>query len=247
MRQADFRAALLDPSRPHPPGLTDPQGRPAGRRFNVYRNNVTVSLVEALKTAFPVLRKLVGEEFFAAMALEHVRAHPPRSPLLMLYGTDMPDFLARFPPVSHLPYLPDIARLELALRESYHAADATPVAPDRLAAIPPQDLANIRLRLAPALRLVRSDWPIHAIWVANMKEAPPPRTVTAQDILILRPEFDPEPHLLPQGAAPFIAALAEGKTIGTALDAAGDFDLNATFALLVSGGAIIDIATETSA
>lgn len=244
MRQSDFRAALLDPSRPHPPGLTDPKGRPAGRRFDVYRNNVTVSLVEALKTAFPVLRKLVGEDFFSAMALEHVRAHPPRSPLLMLYGSDMPGFLTRFPPVAHLPYLPDMARLELALRESYHAADSTPVAPDRLAAIAPEALPRTRLRLAPALRLVRSDWPIHAIWMANMRDALPPKTAIAQDVLILRPEFDPEPHLLPQGAAPFIASLASGQTIGAALDASEDFDLDATFALLVGGGAIIDIVME---
>ena len=94
MNQSAFRAALLDPDRPVPPGVTDPEGRPAGSRFDVYRNNVTASLTEALRQAFPVIRKLVGEEFFTAMVIAHVRAHPPRSPMLMLYGADMPGFLA---------------------------------------------------------------------------------------------------------------------------------------------------------
>jgi hypothetical protein len=129
MSQQEFRTALLDPEHPVPSGLTDPQGRPAGRRFNVYRNNVSVSLTEALRQAFPVVQKLVGEEFFTAMAQEHLRAHPPASPLMMFYGEAMPAFLSAFPPVAHLPYLADVARLELALRASYHAPDAVPSQP----------------------------------------------------------------------------------------------------------------------
>jgi hypothetical protein len=102
------------------------EGRPAGRRFNVYRNNVAASLTDALATGFPVIAKLLGEEFFRAMAGVFLRAHPPGDPRLQLWGGKFPGFLARFEPVAHLPYLPDMARLELGLRQSYHAADAAP-------------------------------------------------------------------------------------------------------------------------
>ncbi len=241
MSQSEFRAALLDPARPVPAGLTDPQGRPAGRRFNVYRNNVTASLTEALRQAFPVILKLVGEEFFTAMAREHLRAHPPRSPLLMFYGEDMPAFLEAFPPVAHLGYLPDIARLELALRHAYHAADAEPIAPETLQALAPDALVASRLKLAPALRLVRSRWPIHAIWHANAKGGGAPNEVVAEDVLVIRPDYDAEPALLPPGAAPFIAALLGGATFGDALDAGGAFDLTATLGLLLSARAITEI------
>ncbi|MCB2135820.1 MAG: putative DNA-binding domain-containing protein [Rhodobacteraceae bacterium] len=243
MSQSEFRAALLDPDRPAPPGVTDPQGRPAGRRFDVYRNNVTVSLTEALRQAFPIVRKLVGEEFFTAMAREFLRAHPPTSPMLMFYGEDMPAFLETFPPVAHLGYLPDIARLEGALRRSYHAADADPVAPEALQALSPDALVTARLTFAPASRLVRSRWPILAIWSANTRGTPAPKAAEAEDVLITRPDYDPEPLRLPQGAAPFVAALMAGETVGAALDAGGEFDLTATLGLLIGARAIVAVQT----
>lgn len=243
MSQSEFRAALLDPDRPAPPGLVDPQGRPAGRRFDVYRNNVTVSLTEALRQAFPVIRKLVGEEFFTAMARDFLRAHPPASPMLMFYGEAMPAFLETFPPVAHLGYLPDIARLELALRHAYHAADADPVAPEALQALPPDALVAARLTLVPSARLLRSRWPVHSIWSANTRGTPAPKLAAPEDILVTRPDYDPEPLRLPPGAAPFVAALMAGETVGTALDAAPDFDLTATLGLLIGARAIAAVQT----
>lgn len=239
MSQAEFHAALLDPERPAPAGLTDPEGRPAGRRFDVYRNNVAVSLTEALRQAFPVIRKLVGEDFFTAMAREHARRVPPRSPLLMFYGEDMPGFLSAFPPAAHLGYLPDIARLELALRQSYHAEDAVPLSADALQALPSSDFRAARLRLAPALRVIRSDWPILAIWRANTEATAPPGARVAEDVLILRPEFDPAPHHLPRAGAEFVAALLRGETVAAALDKAPDLDLTAILTLLLAGDAIV--------
>ena len=123
--QTQFRQAVLDPRAAIPEGLTGPAQRPAGRRFSVYRNNVAVSLAEALETAFPAVRKITGDEFFRAMAGVYLRAHPPASPILSQYGAEMPAFLTTSPPVKHLAYLPDVARLELALRAAYHAASET--------------------------------------------------------------------------------------------------------------------------
>lgn len=244
MSQSEFRAALLDPDRPVPAGITDPDGRPAGRRFSVYRNNVTVSLTEALRQAFPAIRKLVGEEFFTAMAQAHLRDHPPTSALMMLYGAAMPAFLERFQPVAHLAYLPDIARLELALRRAYHAADAAPLPAEALHSIDPARLMTARLHLAPAVQLVRSRWPVHAIWSANMRGTEAPRTAQAQDVLITRPEFDPEPQLLPPGAGIFVERLLAGDTFGAAFDAAGPFDLTTTLGILLQGSAITALTEE---
>ena len=96
--QAEFAAALLDAERPVPAGLCAWNGSDPARRFAVYRNNVIVSLVAALADTFPVLRQLVGDEFFDAMAGLYVRAHPPTSPVLAHYGEGLADWLAAFEP-----------------------------------------------------------------------------------------------------------------------------------------------------
>ncbi|MFP4274268.1 MAG: DUF2063 domain-containing protein [Paracoccaceae bacterium] len=244
-RQAAFRAALTDPAAPVPEGLQGPGGRPAGRRFDIYRNNVAASLAEALETGFPAISSLVGAARFRALALEFLRAHPPASPVLSSYGTALPGFLEDIAPRMGARYLPDVARLELALRDSYHAADSPPLAAEALAGLPARRLVAARLRLAPALRLVRSAWPvlsIHAYATGQSLDAPPARP---EDVLVTRPGFDPLPRRLGPGAAACLDALMQGEPLGTAQDAglaaAAEFDLGALLAVLLDGGAIIGL------
>jgi hypothetical protein len=242
MSQTLFAQALLNPEADLPPGLVDPEGRPAPKRFSVYRNNVASSLTRVLEAGFPTVRQLVGDEFFAAMALIYLRAHPPRSRMLMLYGADFPQFLAGFPPVAHLGYLPDVARLELALRDSYHAADSEPLSGAEFQRLLGTDISGLRLKLAPSLRILQSGWPVVAIWTAHHEGGPPPRP-EAEDALILRPEFDPRPQRLPLGGAAFVKSLLVGRTLGESLDLAGpQTDLAAILGLLISGRAIIGVS-----
>ncbi|UTS81032.1 HvfC/BufC N-terminal domain-containing protein [Phaeobacter piscinae] len=243
--QTDFTRAMMDATQPVPEGLLDATGQPAGRRFSVYRNNVAVSLTEAMHSAFPLIAKLLGKQNLDGLAGLYLRAHPPSSPLMMHYGAEFPDFLAGMEQLKHLGYLPDAARLDLALRRAYHAGDATPVDPARLAALPPEALMATRLTLAPAVALLRSPWPIYDIWRFNTEEdAPKPRHM-AQDVLITRPEFDPVLQELPAGGADWITAIAGGATLEEALTTVQadhpDFDLSHPLALLLQGGAIIDL------
>lgn len=242
MTQSTFARALLDPEASPPPGVIDPLGRPAPKRFAVYRNNVASSLTRALEAAFPTVRKLVGDDFFAAMAGEFLRAHLPRSRILMLYGDAMPAFLETFPPVAHLGYLPDMARLDQAMRESYHAADSAPLPEKDFQRLLGEDIAALRLTLAPSLRVIRSRWPVFAIWAANHESGPPPKA-GAQDVVVLRPEFDPRPHPVPPGGAAFLGGILQGMTLGQSLELAGEpVDLPALLALLISNRAIIGAA-----
>lgn len=242
MSQSVFAAALLDPETAVPDGIVDPEGRPAPKRFSVYRNNVASSLTRALEAAFPTVRKLVGDEFFAAMAVVFLRAHPPTSRMLMLYGAEFPAFLEGFPPVGHLGYLPDVARIDQAMRESYHAADSVALDERAFQQLVGADIAGLTLQLAPSLRLVRSRWPVVSIWTANHEGGPKPRAV-AEDAVVLRPEFDPRPHVLPIGGAEFVAALLSGLRLGEAMDEAGqDLDLSAVLGVLIAGRAITGVS-----
>jgi len=244
--QTEFRAALLDPASPPPTGVRNPDGGQATKRFDVYRNNVAVSLTDALETAFPVVKKLVGDDFFRAMAGVYLRAYPPTSPVMMFYGASMPDFLAGFGPAQSVPYLPDMARLELALRHSYHAADAQPVAPDALGQLPPDSLPHVTFEFAPSVQMVPSTYPLHGIWQANTDATASNADIpkTAQPTLVTRPDLDPQlDPLTPEQAAVF-TALQNAEPLGQALRHGGaGFDLGPLLGLLLGRNAIISLKT----
>lgn len=246
--QTDFTRAMMDAGQPVPNGLTDHLGQPAGRRFSVYRNNVAVSLTEAMHSAFPVIAKLLGKQNMDGLAGIYLRQHPPSSPLVMFYGEHFPAFLEGMEQLRHLGYLGDVARLELALRRAYHAADAAAIAPEALGALPPDALLDTRLELAPAVQVLRSPWPIHAIWRFNTEDGAPKPAAQAEDVLITRPEFDPIPQLLPPAGAVWVRALMAGATIGAAMEQAAAeyeaFDLSAPLALLLQGGAVTGLNSK---
>jgi hypothetical protein len=241
MSEAEFAAALLNPDLAVPAGVVDPMGRPAPMRFAVYRNNVTQGLGKALEAGFPAVLALVGEAFFRAMALAFLRAHPPRGRIMMFYGAEFAGFIAGFEPARGLGYLADVARLEQALRESYHAADAEAVAVEALAALPETDLLAARLRLAPALRVLRSDWPVFGIYNASLRGAASP-PMRGEDVLVTRAAFDPVMQVLPAGGAGFIEALLAGKVLAEALAGVPEgFDLAAILAMLIGAQAIVGV------
>ena len=135
---ATFASALLDPTYATPAIVIGPAGKGAAKRYNIYRNNVTVSLINALAAVYPAVQRITGVEFFRAMARFHVRATPPRSPLLFEYGRDFPAFVETYEYTRRLPWLADVARIERAWLDAHHAGDAEPLFVDALAAFPPE-------------------------------------------------------------------------------------------------------------
>jgi hypothetical protein len=201
-----------------PPGLTAEAPDEAVRRFGVYRNNVMHGLIEALRARFPAVERLVGAEFFAAMAPVFIAAHPPHSPVMQLYGGAFPAFLESFPPLAGLPYLGDVARIELARGRAYHAADAAAIDPAALASAP--DPAALRLGLHPSVHILSLAHPAGRIWAAQQPDGPPapkPEEWSPDQVMIARQGWEvPVRQLSPQEAS-FLVALQAGEPLGAAL------------------------------
>lgn len=153
---------------PVPAGMVARDPAEVERRFAVYRNNVAFGLTAALATRFPVIRRLVGEAFFAALARLYAEADRPRSPVLAEWGNGFAAFLEAFPHLAGYPYLGDVARIEYARGRAFHAADVGPVDPARLATADP---ARVRLWLHPSVMLLRLAHPAVSIWALNQPDA----------------------------------------------------------------------------
>lgn len=242
---AAFADALCDPASPPPEFTRGRAGRPDRKRFAVYRNNVAVGLIGALEARFPVTRRLVGDAFFRAVAGAFVFAHKPRTPALICYGGEFPDFVASFAPARDIPYLADVARVENAWVEAYHAAEARPATLDDLAAVAPERLPDLVFGFHPAARLVASDHPAASIWAAHQGCEPPraPDSWRPEPTLITRPEADVFVRVLPPGGFAFASTLRAGVTLGEAAAALGESSLDPIAHLigLIEAGAIAAI------
>ncbi len=245
--QRAFAGAVLDTDAAVPAPVSRKAGGVPSRRFGVYRNNVYASLIDVLAGRFPVVARLVGEEFFRAMARAYVEDEPPRSAVLLRYGAGFPAFVAGFPPAAPVPYLADMASLEWAWHAAYHAKDAAP-APLTDLSRAVEHAEHAVLRLHPSLGVVRSLYPIVSIFELNRQsgQVPAARLEGREDALVARPKLEVEIRRLPHGGAPFILALREGKTLGEAAviaaEEAPSFALEANLAGLLASGAIIGIA-----
>lgn len=197
-------------------------GLNADERLAIYRNNVMGSLIEVLGDTFPAVARHCGPDNFEAVASAFVRECPPPRAQLSQYGDAFPRFLDSFEPAKRdLPFLPDLARLEWALNDSYFAAEALSLSGDVFASVPPDQLGDLTLIPHPAMRLVRSDHPVWGLWRTGAEDED---GVDGQGtcILIVRPEAVVDAVPISIGDHAFVEAASKGQPLGSAVDAGLD-------------------------
>jgi len=223
--QSRFAAALI--ARAGPPGMA------------VYRSNVFGNWAQALAGAYPIVRKIVGKEFFEGLAREYARAHPSASGDLNEYGDELAGFVASFPHTLDLPYLPDVARMEWLAHRAYYAEDAAPFSLGGLD-------GSSRLRLTPPCALLASDWPLARIWTVHQDdyegEIAVDLTAGPDRILVHRPRWRAQVRSLAPGDYRFLEAASQRRTLGEALETAvaedPSFDPSLALAGWVDAGVI---------
>ena len=248
--EKSFAEALLKKSVAVPTELTSYSEVQPSERFNIYRNNVHVSLIDAMADKYPVVLKLVGEEFFRGLARTYIRSEPPTTPLIIDYGKSFPDFLKTFEHVQDVPYLSDVARLERLQLEAYHAADATSLGVVELATIDPEGIGGIRFQLHPSLRVMKSDFAVASIWEINISGQSMSDLVnltSPEEVIIIRPHLDVEILKAPRCGSDFIEALGSGMTLEEAnilaLGCDAGFDLQLNLSGLIQYGAIVGFSS----
>ncbi len=247
--QTVFASALTDPTQACPSGLTSWNQSDVAQRFSVYRNNVMASLVDALADTFAVTQELVGPEFFRAMAQVFVQNHPPQTRVLTWYGQHFPDFIAGFEPAASLPYLPDVARLEMLRVRSYHAADAAPIDAETLvhALADPAALEQRMLVLHPSVQVLASPFATYSLWAAHqgamaLENVDP---MQAESVFIYRDGLDVLLQAITPAQHGFVHQLQVGVSLAQAIEDAvaseANFDLPTILATLIRQQLILQI------
>ena len=199
-----FAAALLDPDHATPSAVAGPKGKTATKRYNVYRNNVTVSLIDALADDLP------GDAAHHRRRISFARWHASMSAPRRRPRRFCSNMAATFPISSNATNMRGRCRGWRMWRGS-SGHGSTPITrrtrnrwthrPWR--PFPPDRLAATIWTPHPATRIVRSRFPAVAIFAANRSDGPVGRieATEPEDALVTRPALEVIVRRLPPGGA----------------------------------------------
>jgi len=218
--------------------------RPAQGAMAVYRNTVIHGAVEALRSNYPVVEEIVGEEMFEHVAVDFASTCPPHDPVLALYGAEFADWLHHQNWAADLPYLPDVARVERLHVTSLFAPDEDRLSPEHAAQL--SRLPSTSMRLHPAACFAWLSTPAMSIWLAHQEP-------TASEIapewkgegaLFSRPApFTSHAALISRAAHRLLSGIRLGESLGVSMAATAKLypaeDCTAVLASLVNLGVFI--------
>lgn len=199
------------------------------QRLGLYRGNLAVLWERALAAAYPVLKMLVGEEFFAALAREYGRAFPSDNPDLNCFGARFSEFLSTFPHVAQYPYFPDMAKLEWVLHRAHYADNVVPTVAADFVRLTPEQADRAVFKLHSACTLFTSEWAVVALWQAHQEGSEqefPEQLATPSYGLTIRPNWQTGLLAISPASHAALSVLNNGLTLGAAVDAALAIDAN---------------------
>ena len=216
--------------------------------LSIYRNNMLITLTDALAATFPVVRRLVDPRFFDYASQTFISSNLPSRPCLAEYGSEFPSFLALFPPAAELPYLSDVASLEWAISRVMRSEMEPEISLESIVDLE-TDPAEIRLRIGTAVHYLASAYPIHQIWLANHSDIEPAEMHLSHkgEHLQIRQTDSLELQCLPAAVWLFRALIADGGGLGAAAEAALEldplFDLPVALAIMFNEGIVVGLAS----
>jgi hypothetical protein len=175
--------------------------------LKAHANTVTHARIVALEETFPLTRQHLGDATFNALARDFAETDAARASDASRIGLGFPYCLSD-------PATTELAQIEWAWLESYHAAEAVPLSLGDLAALDEAALLALAIAPHPSARIVEISTPI----ASALHELSGLQPVA---ILCVRP--DAEVRLVPLDAvqlAVFAASVQKSASLGNLLAAA---------------------------
>ena len=182
-------------------------GDDVAHRLRIYADAYRLRLLDVLTNDFPATKAALGEDAFASLAFDYLRAHPSRQPSVRHFGQAFADWLATRADAP--PGVDDLARFEWLQGECFDAADARALDIEDVACLPAAGWPALRLRLHPAVRLL-------ATRRLALRDGTPRlvRNDDPSDWLLWRETFDVHWRRLDADEAEALRALRTGASFG---------------------------------
>lgn len=202
-----------------------PMGRvDAARGLEVYQGALRHVVEDALREILPVCAELVGEGCFRTLARLHAERHRSVHPDLGRIADDVPAWLPGLSFLASVPYLADVARLELALHRAADAPDPPPVVqPERMAEALASEPDRWRFLLPSSATLIESPHPVHATWAAHRAPGPDAdrwhieRGSEPDRLIVWRSPGGPCVEPIEAGLWPLLVAIDAGASVSALL------------------------------
>ncbi len=219
-----FADALQSSIEPHPVVEHFAGSGPhQARKLALYRGNLHAAWGTALENAYPVLRALVGDDFFNGLAIFYGKAIPSQAGDLTYFGERLGEFMRTFAPAADYPYFADLAALEWALHRAYYARNVVPWSIDEWMKVDGEELLDATIHVHPACALVSSPYAITRIWQAHQSDgevALPGDVNEPSHGLVVREHWRPSVLDMTPAAHTLFDRLMAGLSLGDALDEA---------------------------
>lgn len=224
--QRAFKHAVTDyqPDQASPPAIqTYLSGRP-----EIYGVAYKARLTEALKTNFPALHRVLGDDAFRELAHRFIDESPSEYRSIRWFGRELAMFAQG--DESLLPHsaLLDLLKMDWALGLAFDAADAMPVCEADLHRIAASEWAALTFAFHPSASLLKLTWAIEPIWraVTNDENADTPEPMAdTHYLLVWRSELEAKWRIVDEAEALALNMLGSGMNFGELCDhlaAAGD-------------------------
>jgi len=187
------------------------------RGLEVYRRAWRSRLIEALRTNFPVVHRVLGDADFEILADDYLRAHPSRNRSIRWFGDRLPAHAAAQVDALPHPAVVDLIRFEWAMCLAFDAANHTPLSFETLAALAPDAWAGLSFRLQPGYARVPLGWAVAPVWHAVISaedpDAPlPPPEPLAHSVMVWRRGLQPTWRTLDPFEAELLGAVEAGHS-----------------------------------
>ena len=215
---SDFHNAILENDAAQVAGEIKPHSRLTGvQQFAIYSEGYRIRLVQAIRSDYPILLKLLGDSAFDALAVAYIEQNPPTSYNLDFYPHKFAGFVGE---KYGDAFVSELATLEATIAEVFMLTDSEPFLLDKFSQISPENFGEMFFNLRTACRLLQFSYPVSE-WLSNARvqenlpEIPPENK---SFLLVVRHNNEVQRHSLSEQEFALLMNLTSGKNVAEALE-----------------------------